>query len=77
VPGVTRTPLRRLERAALATREDPCSIARIANLASFLLGLLVAERDLLAEIVETRCCRPSGAWLWNLVRHAMHSSSLH
>jgi hypothetical protein len=66
-----------LKRAALATRDDAGSIARIADLAGLLLGLLVAERDLLAEIVETRRCRPSWAWLWNLVRHAMHSSSLH
>jgi len=42
-----------LESASFAARENPSAVARVANLASFLLRLLVTERDLLSEIVKT------------------------
>jgi hypothetical protein len=55
----------------LTTREDLLPLALGPKLASLLVGLLVALRDLLTKFVEgRRRCRPSRAWFLNLLRHS-------
>jgi hypothetical protein len=54
----------------LTTRDDLDPLARGSELTSLLVGLLVALRDLLTNLVESRRRgRPSGTWLLNLLRH--------
>src|SRR5207237_5050720 len=54
----------------LTTRDDLLPLALGPKLASLLVGLLVALRDLLTKFVEgRRRCRPSRAWFLNLLRH--------
>lgn len=60
-----------LQKVLLTTREDLLAVARGPGLASLLVGVLVTLRDLLTEVVERRRrCRPSRAWLFNLLRHS-------
>ncbi len=58
-------------KVPLTTRPDLLLLALGPKLASPLVGRLVALSDLLANFVERRrCCRPSGAWFLNLLRHS-------
>ena len=64
-------PVEFLQKVLLTTREDLLAVARGPGLASLLVGVLVTLRDLLTEVVERRRrCRPSRAWLFNLLRHS-------
>jgi hypothetical protein len=66
-----RPPLEFLKKISLTAREDLVAVARSPSLASLLVGVFVALRDLLTEVVERRRrCRPSRAWFFNLLRHS-------
>jgi hypothetical protein len=75
-PGASRTAV---SVVALAAHAHLLLLARCAQLASFLMGPLVALRDVIAQVVESRFrCRPSGpglltfgSWLLTLFWHAL------
>jgi hypothetical protein len=57
-------------KVAHPTREDLLLLALGPKLASLLVGLLVAPRDLLTEFVEgRRRRRPSRTWFLDLLWH--------
>jgi hypothetical protein len=59
-----------LQSVSLTTPEDLLTVTLAAKLASLLVGLLVAVRDLLAEVVKGgRRRRSSRAWFLGLLRH--------
>ncbi|MFZ1995115.1 MAG: hypothetical protein WAU75_13455 [Solirubrobacteraceae bacterium] len=59
-----------LKRVSLTTRENLLSFACGTKLASPLVGLLVALRDLFTDVVEgRRCGGPSRSWLFGLLGH--------